>query len=59
MNEEKSLLKIHDLVLEMFDVACKNIVKENIEAHEFNFCVDAINTTIQYLKSKKENRNVL
>lgn len=46
-------------LLNMFDGACKTIVKENIDDRAFTLCVNIINMTLQYLKSKRIESNDL
>ena len=51
------LQHMHQVIMETFLNSCEMLVKENLKDHEFQFCMDTIHNTIQYVKSKRKKND--
>lgn len=59
MNETKSTIEtIEDAFNKMLENSCKLLITEKLCDIEFNFCVNTINITLEYMKSKREHCKV-
>lgn len=48
---------MHQLIIESFLKSCDLLVKEDLDDHEFQFCLDTINNTVVYVTQKRKKKN--
>ena len=52
------LQHMHQIIMDNFLNSCEILFKEDLKDHEFQFCMDTIHNTLQYVKSKKKIRQI-
>jgi hypothetical protein len=56
VNTEK-LQHLHNILGEMFLGCCEALVKEDLDDHSFQLCVDTIHGTLTYVKFNRKKKN--
>ena len=61
--DEKNMLPaaqldhMHKLIMESFLNSCEILVKEDLDDHSFQFCLDTIHNTLRYVAAKRKEKN--
>lgn len=61
-HEDNYKKTLREFVLENFLESCHLLVKseeEDLDDHDFQYCLNTIHAALQYIKCKRENRHVL
>jgi|SRR6185436_8449133 len=53
---EHQLQHMHKCIMDMFLGACDTLVKEDLDDPSFQFCLDTIQNTLIYVKSKRREK---
>lgn len=52
------LQHMHKIIMENFLNSCEILVKEDLDNHSFQFCLDTIHNTLRYVGAKRKEDNV-
>jgi hypothetical protein len=54
---EAQLEHMHKIIMETFLNSCEILVKEDLDDHSFQFCLDTIQNTLRYVAAKRKEKN--
>lgn len=49
--------QMHKLIMESFLNSCEILVKEDLDDHSFQFCLETIHNTLRYVAAKRKEKN--